>query len=109
MSSQEEINQLPSEEKIEVVQKKTEAAKNMVIVLIQKALKRNQPLIHLEESSQTLAESSQEFRRSAVRLRRKNQWKNLKLWLILLIVCLTVVFVLIVVVVLGALAGTHRI
>ena len=71
---------------------------------IDKAVERGDALWDLNERSDLLANSSTEFRQSAVKLRKKLCWRNVKLW-VLLIVTLIVLIVVIAVIVIAVLAA----
>lgn len=66
---------------------------------IDKVIHRGQTLDDLNERSDLLAHSSTGFRQNATKLRRKLCWKNVKMWVILiisLVILLTVIIVIII-------------
>lgn len=74
---------------------------------IDKVVERGDALGNLNERSDLLAHSSTEFRQSAAKLRKKLCWKNVKLWIIL-IVSIILVFVFIVIIILAVLASEGK-
>lgn len=75
---------------------------------LEKVMERGETLDDLEDRSQKLAHSSTDFRQSAVRLRRKEQYRNIKLWCIVGSVCGVILVLVILGIVLGALGGSGK-
>ena len=75
---------------------------------LEKVMQRGETLDDLEDRSEKLAHSSTDFRHSAVRLKRKEQFRNIKWWCIVGSVCGVILVVIILAIVLGALAGSGK-
>lgn len=78
---------------------------NIMTENIEKVVHRGEAIDDLSDRSNLLAQSSTDFRHSSNKLRKKLFWKNIKMWVILIIVLLVILLV-IVAVILIALAAT---
>ena len=74
---------------------------------IDKVVERGDTLHDLNERSDLLAHSSTEFRQTAVKLRQKLCWKNVRLWVILLVILITLI-VIIAVIIIAVLAAQGK-
>ncbi len=72
---------------------------------LEKAVKRGETLHDLNDRSERLAQQSTEFRQSAGKLRRKEQWRRNKICCIVGSVVFIIVLIIIIAIVLGALKG----
>lgn len=63
---------------------------------VEKVLKRNDKLHDLDSRAADLHTGAQNFSNQATKLKRKVWWRNFKMWMILVIVILTIIFIILV-------------
>lgn len=94
-----------SNDKLNHLQSQVKSVTGVMTRNLEKVMQRGETLDDLEDRSERLAHSSTDFRQSAIKLKRKERCRNVKVWVILFIIILVIFFVIIAIIV-GALAGT---
>lgn len=95
-----------SNDKLDHLQSQVKSVTGVMTRNLERVMQRGETLDDLEDRSQRLAHSSTDFRQSAVKLKRKEQCRNIKVWLIVCCIIAVILFVTIAGIIVGALAGT---
>ena len=81
---------------LEATRKQVDEVQNIMKANVEKVLERDGKLGQLEERADRLQEGTEQFHRSAVRIKRKQWWENMKMKIIIGVVAAAVLLILIV-------------
>ena len=84
---------IDEEDKIKEIQLAIEQSKDQVNQVIEKAVKRGDNLLDLEEKANNMKDLGGEFNKQARRARRTFWWRNLKVNILLLVIILVVALI----------------
>ncbi len=97
------VSQYSSSDALGTLENKVDAVTNLMKTNIDKVIQRGETLNDLNDRSELLARSTTDFRQNAGKLKRKLLWKNVKLWIILVVILLVIIMVVVLLAVLGGL------
>ena len=81
---------------LDATRRQVDEVQNIMKANVEKVLERDGKLGQLEERADRLQEGTEQFHRSAVRIKRKQWWENMKMKIIIGVVVAVVLLILIV-------------
>ncbi|XP_063302082.1 vesicle-associated membrane protein 2-like [Pelobates fuscus] len=85
-----------SNKKLEHTQAQVDAVVDLVRVNVDKVMLRDQKLSEVDERADALQAGALQFETSAAKLKRKYWWKNLKMMIIMGVMCVMILIIIIV-------------
>ena len=85
----------PSADKIIKVQSDIDDVKNVMVQNIEKVLERGEKIELLVEKTEAMNDQAMNFKKSSTSLKRAMWWKNIKLWIIVIIIGIVLLYFLI--------------
>lgn len=90
------IQQLVASKRLQQAQAQVGEVVDIMRVNVEKVLERDQKISELDRRADDLQEGASQFQQQAVKLKRKNWWENVKMWLIIGVVLLVVIIIVVV-------------
>jgi len=90
------IQQLVASKRLQQAQAQVGEVVDIMRVNVDKVLERDQKISELDRRADDLQEGASQFQQQAVKLKRKNWWENIKMWLIIGVVLLVIIVIVVV-------------
>uniref|UniRef100_G3T8Z9 Vesicle associated membrane protein 2 n=1 Tax=Loxodonta africana TaxID=9785 RepID=G3T8Z9_LOXAF len=89
------LQTLPSNRRLQQTQAQVDEVVDIMRVNVDKVLERDQKLSELDDRADALQAGASQFETSAAKLKRKYWWKNLKMMIILGVICAIILIIII--------------